>query len=79
MLEVISLARAWIAEGKSTSMDAGLLHNLVEANMFDDGQLSDDELLSDTFVRSTLVLCCVYVYNFYKQTYFIAGHGILYT
>ncbi|KAF8235020.1 cytochrome P450 [Tricholoma matsutake] len=54
MLEVISLARAWISDGKITSMDAGLLRNLVEANIshdvvLDKGQLSDEELLSDTF------------------------------
>jgi hypothetical protein len=29
MLEVISLARAWIADGKSTSQDAALLCNLA--------------------------------------------------
>jgi hypothetical protein len=56
MLEIISLARAWIADGKTTSLDAGLLRNLVEANMshdvaLDKGRhLSDDELMSDTFV-----------------------------
>ncbi|KAG5646335.1 hypothetical protein DXG03_003658 [Asterophora parasitica] len=55
MMEVISLARAWIAGGKSETMDAALLRNLVEANMsHSDGldshrHLSDDELLSDTF------------------------------
>ncbi|KAF8066025.1 cytochrome P450 [Lyophyllum atratum] len=54
MLEVISLARAWIAGGKTTAMDAALLRNLVEANMTnedsDNGKhLTDDELLSDTF------------------------------
>jgi hypothetical protein len=53
MLEMISLARAWVAGGKTTSMDAALLCNLVEANMFHDGtHLSDDEILSDTFVGS---------------------------
>jgi hypothetical protein len=54
MLDVVSLARAWIAGGKKTQMDAGLLRNLVEANMENEGggarHLSDDELLSDTFV-----------------------------
>jgi hypothetical protein len=62
MLELISLARAWIADGKTTSMDAALLRNLVEANMSHDGTsdrkyLSDDELLSDTFVGSLNFLC----------------------
>jgi hypothetical protein len=33
MLELISLSRAWVADGKTTSMDAALLCNLVEANM----------------------------------------------
>ncbi|KAF5379088.1 hypothetical protein D9615_005915 [Tricholomella constricta] len=53
MLEVISLARAWIAGGKASNMDAALLRNLVEANMShnDNGKhLTDDELLSNTFV-----------------------------
>ena len=57
MLDVIGLARDWIAGGKVTSMDAGLLRNLVEANMSnEDGKrhLSDDELLSNTYVRSFL-------------------------
>jgi hypothetical protein len=63
MLEVISLARAWIADGKITSMDAGLLRNLVEANMsnegeLDKGYLSDEDLLSDTFVGVTFLLRC---------------------
>ncbi|KAF5379057.1 hypothetical protein D9615_005999 [Tricholomella constricta] len=52
MLEVISLARAWIAGGKTSNMDAALLRNLVEANMShnDNGKhLTDDELLSNTF------------------------------
>ncbi|KAG5654439.1 hypothetical protein H0H81_002628 [Sphagnurus paluster] len=55
MLEVISNARAWIAEGKRTVMDSALLRNLVEANMnegaWDGKHLTDDELLSDTFVN----------------------------
>ena len=54
MLETISLARAWIADGRTTPMDAGLLRNLVEANMFNAGvvdrYLSDDDIMSDTFV-----------------------------
>ena len=57
MLDVIGLARDWIAGGKETSMDAGLLRNLVEANMSNEEgkkHLSDDELLSDTFVRPVL-------------------------
>ena len=54
MLDVIGLARDWIAGGKAAPMDAGLLRNLVEANMSNEEgnrHLSDDELLSDTFVR----------------------------
>jgi hypothetical protein len=62
MLELISLARAWVADGKTTSMDAALLCNLVEANMshdetLDGRHLSDDELLSDTFVSSLSIRC----------------------
>ncbi|GLB42347.1 putative cytochrome p450 [Lyophyllum shimeji] len=54
MHEVIAMARAWIAGGKTTAMDAALLRNLVEANMNDDDHdrgkhLTDDEVLSDTF------------------------------
>ena len=57
MLDVVGLARDWIAGGKATSMDAGLLRNLVEANMSNEEgkrHLSDDELLSDIFVRPFL-------------------------
>jgi hypothetical protein len=67
MLEMISLARAWVADGRTTSMDAGLLRNLVEANMSNDEMtdkvyLSDEDLLSDTFVGVTfLVRCMCYV------------------
>ncbi|TFK34437.1 cytochrome P450 [Crucibulum laeve] len=55
MLDVVSQARAWIAGGKTTQMDAALLRNLVEANMAqevdsDQRRLTDEELLSDTFV-----------------------------
>jgi hypothetical protein len=62
MVEIISVARTWIADGKTASLDAGLLRNLVEANMSHDvvsnkGKLSDDELMSDTFVCSHLALC----------------------
>ncbi|KAJ7185802.1 cytochrome P450 [Mycena filopes] len=59
MLDLISLARAWVVEGKiESNMDAALLRNLVEANMAtqedDDSTrlhkgLTDDELLSNTF------------------------------
>ncbi|KAK0192740.1 cytochrome P450, partial [Armillaria mellea] len=53
MLDVISLARAWVASGKAADMDAALLRNLVEANMFEEAdfnykRLTDDELLSNT-------------------------------
>ncbi|KAK0220202.1 cytochrome P450 [Armillaria fumosa] len=53
MLDVISLARAWVASGKAVDMDAALLRNLVEANMFEEAdfnhkRLTDDELLSNT-------------------------------
>ena len=53
MLDIIGLARDWIAGGQATPMDAGLLRNLVEANMSNEKgrrHLSDDELLADTFV-----------------------------
>ena len=57
MLDVIGLARDWISGGKATPMDAGLLRNLVEANMSNEEgkrHLSDDELLSNIFVRPFL-------------------------
>ncbi|KAJ7359620.1 cytochrome P450 [Mycena albidolilacea] len=60
MLELVSLSRAWVVEGKVSNMDAGLLRNLVEANMAtqeDEGaapapykSLTDDELFSNTFL-----------------------------
>ncbi|KAK0458736.1 cytochrome P450 [Desarmillaria tabescens] len=53
MLDVISLARAWVASGKAADMDAALLRNMVEANMSEEAdlnykRLTDDELLSNT-------------------------------
>ena len=57
MLDIVGLARDWIAGGKATPMDAGLLRNLVEANMSNEEgkrHLSDDELLSNIFVRPFL-------------------------
>jgi len=54
MLDIVGSARDWVAGGKATPMDAGLLRNLVEANMSNEEghrHLSDDELLSNTFVR----------------------------
>lgn len=72
MLEVISLARAWISDGKITSMDAGLLRNLVEANIshdvvLDKGQLSDEELLSDTFVSLTYFIAYPSFTSYYRR------------
>ncbi|KAJ6557960.1 cytochrome P450 [Mycena capillaripes] len=58
MVDLVSLSRAWVVEGKASNMDAGLLRNLVEANMATDEEdsaanlhksLTDDELLSNTF------------------------------
>ncbi|KAJ7468028.1 cytochrome P450 [Mycena latifolia] len=54
MLELVSLARAWVVGGRVADMDAGLLRNLVEANMTqaDDvhhKKLTDEELLSNIF------------------------------
>lgn len=65
MVELVSLSRAWVVGGKVSNMDAGLLRNLVEANMTqaDDvhhKRLTDDELLSNIFVR----LVCFTLANF---------------
>ncbi|KAF7360213.1 Cytochrome P450 [Mycena venus] len=54
MVELVSLSRAWVVGGKVSNMDAGLLRNLVEANMTQEDdvhhkKLTDDELLSDIF------------------------------
>ncbi|KAF7360194.1 Cytochrome P450 [Mycena venus] len=57
MLDLVSLSRAWVVEGKVAKMDAGLLRNLVEANMATQNDedaataegLTDDELLSNMF------------------------------
>ncbi|KAF8650924.1 hypothetical protein AX16_005022 [Volvariella volvacea WC 439] len=51
MLELISVARTWVAGGRTSQLDAALLANLVEANMAQEGNktLSDEELLSDVF------------------------------
>jgi hypothetical protein len=69
MLELVSLSRAWVVDGRVSNMDAGLLRNLVEANMAaqedEDApdattnsykSLTDDELLSNTFVRSSSLI-----------------------
>jgi hypothetical protein len=65
MVELVSLSRAWVVKGKVSNMDAGLLRNLVEANMAtqeDEGaapapykSLTDDELFSNTFVCHILI------------------------
>lgn len=56
MLDMILLAREWVSGGKTSLMDAALLRNLVEANVANQEEdkngkrLTDDELLSNTFV-----------------------------
>jgi hypothetical protein len=57
ILEVISTARAWVSEGRSSQLDAALLINLAEANMMQEGDtknLTDDELISNIFVRGSI-------------------------
>ncbi|KAJ6487752.1 cytochrome P450 [Mycena sanguinolenta] len=59
IFDLVALSRAWVVAGKNSDMDAGLLRNLVEANMAtqeDEGvtahsykSLTDDELLSNSF------------------------------
>ncbi|KAF7351367.1 Cytochrome P450 [Mycena sanguinolenta] len=59
ILDLVALSRAWVVAGKVSDMDAGLLRNLVEANMAAQGDedvtqhsyksLTDGELLSDSF------------------------------
>jgi hypothetical protein len=59
ILELISTARAWVLGGKSSELDAALVRNLVEANMMQEGDskaLTDDELLSNSFVRGVYSL-----------------------
>jgi hypothetical protein len=82
MLEVVSQARAQFADGKGSSLDAALLRNLVHANMNQEEgsskHLSDDELLSNTFVsHSTRDCVSAIILNMPSQTFFLAGHGIL--
>ncbi|KAJ6557995.1 hypothetical protein B0H19DRAFT_125321 [Mycena capillaripes] len=65
MVELTLLSRAWVVGGKISNMDAGLLRNLVDANMTqaDDlhhKKLTDDELLLNIFV------------------FLLAGHGQLF-
>ncbi|KAK0472716.1 hypothetical protein IW261DRAFT_729326 [Armillaria novae-zelandiae] len=62
MLDVISLARACVASGKAADMDAALLRNLVEANMFEETdfnhkRLTDNELLSNTLTFLSAGAC----------------------
>ncbi|KAJ6557982.1 cytochrome P450 [Mycena capillaripes] len=55
MQDLISLSRTWLADGKVSNMDAGLLQNLVEANMMEHAddihhkKLTDDELVANVF------------------------------
>src|ERR1700722_13545963 len=54
MLEFMSTARAWVLGGKSSELGAALVRTLVEANMAQEGDskaLTDDELISNSFVR----------------------------
>lgn len=58
MLELVSSAQAWVSGGRTSSMDAALLRNLVEANMAQEGEyklLTDGELLSNVFVCDLVV------------------------
>lgn len=48
MLDVVAEARAWVADGKKTEINAALLKNLVEANS--EEAITDDEFLSNTLV-----------------------------
>jgi len=55
IMDLISTARAWVLGDKSSESDAALVRNMVEANMAQEGDskaLTDDELLSNSFVRS---------------------------
>ena len=57
MYELITVNRAWATGDKAAAMDAALLRNLVEANLAqeDDAlqkRLTDEELLSNTFVST---------------------------
>ncbi|KAK0203616.1 cytochrome P450 [Desarmillaria ectypa] len=80
MLDVISLARAWVASGKAADMDAALLRNLVEANMFEEvdfnyKRLTDDELLSNTMVDISFPhQYCRTLLPTTPQTFLLAGH-----
>ncbi|KAJ7185748.1 cytochrome P450 [Mycena filopes] len=54
MMDLVSLSRAWVVGGKVKDMQAGLLRNLVEANMtqaddLHNKKLTDDEVLSNIF------------------------------
>lgn len=79
MLDVIGGARAWIAGGRQEVVDAALLRNLVEANMTQEGdvdvrRLTDEELLSNTFVSCNT--SAVVPRLIPRQTFLLAGHGM---
>ncbi|KAF8162407.1 hypothetical protein K438DRAFT_2025431 [Mycena galopus ATCC 62051] len=44
---LVSLSRAWVVGGKASNMDAGLLRNLVEANMVEDDDITHKKLTDD--------------------------------
>lgn len=56
ILDLISLSQTWLATGKVSDMNTGLLQNLVEANMImehdDDNhmKLTDEEVVANIFV-----------------------------
>jgi hypothetical protein len=59
-LELVSSAREWVVgDDKTSNIDAALVRNLVEASMAQDGdsrRLTEGELLSDIFVRSSTLI-----------------------
>jgi hypothetical protein len=86
MLDLISAARNAIAAGQmTTTANAVLLRNLVEANMKQEGDhksLTDQELLADCFVRLpcfipdhplSLILTSIH------QGFLLAGHGVCFS
>jgi hypothetical protein len=78
MVELVSLSRAWVVGGKTSKMDAGLLRNLVEANMTQDDdvhhkKLTDDELLSNIFVGRPFSCIVQFEFNEIPRLFFWPG------
>lgn len=73
MLDTISAARPWATGGDASSMEAALLMNLVRANIAQEDnslekrRLTDEELLSNTFVSIIALSYYLAAYHIFRR------------